>query len=127
MRGLLLHGSGAAERANWIDEFIGTERGATVLALITKGAVASTPGTGSFDISICEEGLRFFVIKLFGFLRFKFATIMQVGEEFTCRFVMKRVAGAMINVEADAEVVEVLLHRLVVFVDDLAGRLSFLP
>ena len=83
----------------------------------------SAAGAGAHDIAVGEELLVFLIEVLFGDALFELAALfVHFQKESLCRCGMQRVAGAVVDIERNAQPLEGILVELVVFIDDLLRR-----
>ena len=87
MLGLLLYEFTSAESRLRIDEFVRTESGSTLLALITISTFSTTAWACAGNVTVCEEGLCLFVIVLLAHLLYELALIIQFAK-IICRILM---------------------------------------
>ena len=116
MGSLFLDRGSAAELGVGIDEFLGAEGGAALLALVTVGILIAALGAGAHYIAVREEGLGLGVVVLLALLSYELALVVELAEEFGCiLFVYLRTCAA-VDIEIDAQRLETVGDYLVVFV-----------
>ena len=119
---LALHGHRSRHGAVRVDQFVGRERRAALLALVSVGAVVAALGAGAHDVAVGEERLRLLVVILHRSLLDELALVIELAEEGRGGRGVRRRRGARIDVERHAEPLERALDELVVAIDDLLGR-----
>ena len=85
--GLLLHELAAAEGRLRVDEFVRTEGGATLLALVAVSAFSAASRTCTGDVAVCKEGLGLLVVVLLAHLLDELALIIELAE-IVCRILV---------------------------------------
>ena len=119
---LAFHGYGSRHGAVGVDQLVGRERRAALLALVAVGAVVAALRAGSDDITVGEEGLGLLVIVLHRGLLDELALVVEFSEEGRSSLGMGCGRSARVDVERHAESLERLPDEFMVAVDDLLGR-----
>ena len=109
-----------------VDQFLGRECGAALLALVAVGAVIAALGAGADNIAIGKESLGLFVIVLHRGLLDKLTLIIELAEEVRSRRGMRRRRGTRINIERHAQPFERILNDVMITIDDFLRRNALL-
>ena len=123
---LTLHGHGTRHGAVRIDQLVGREGRAALLALVAVSAVVAALGTGADDITVGEERLRLLVVILHRSLLDELPLVVQLAEKFRSGLGMRRRRSPRIDVERHSQPLERLFDHAVVTVHDLLRRHSLL-
>ena len=96
-----------------VDEFLGRERGATLLTLVAVGALGTTTGAGADDVAVGQKLARHLVaILLLGDL-LQLAVVIELAEEVGGELIVDGAGRATIDVKRDTELLKrVLDHDL---------------
>ena len=116
MGSLFLDRGSAAELGVGIDEFLGAEGGAALLALVAVGILVAALGAGAHYVAVCEEGLGLGVVVLLALLSYELALVVELAEEFGCILLVYLRTCAAVDIEIDAQRLETVGDYLVVFV-----------
>ena len=117
--------SGAGQLADRVDEILRVEHLATLIALITTGSLITTMRTSSFDITVSEELLCLFVIRLFELIFDDVAIVVKIIEDCLSVFYLGWMSGSSKMIKADVEPAVDFLVYLIIFVTDRLGGKSF--
>ncbi len=118
MRSRLQHGLGPAQGAARVDQVLRAQGAATFLALVAVGIGIAAGWASAHDVAVGQELLRFFIVVLLLLLLGEGTVLVQFQEEGLRGFLVELAAGAVVDVEVDAEVLERLSHERVVLVHD---------
>ena len=122
----LLDRLGAAELALGIDQLLGAEGAAALLALVAVSALVAALGAGAHDVAVREELLGLGVVVLLALLGDELALLVELAEEAGGVLFVHLGGGAAIDVEVDAEPFEGVLDDAVVAVHDVLRGASLL-
>ena len=117
--GLALLDHAAAQAGMRVDQFGRTEGAAALFALVAIGMRIAAFRAGSFDVAVCQKGLRFDVIVLLALLGDELVVVVELAEELGSVLLMDLGGRPGIDIEIDAQSGEGILHDLVVFVHDV--------
>ena len=124
--GLLLDGRGAAQLAVRVDELLGAEGAAALLALVAVGAFVAALGAGAHDVAVGEEGLGLGVVVLLALLGDELAVVIELAEEAGGVLGVHLGGRTAVDVEMDAQALEGVLDDPVVAVHDVLRRAALL-
>ena len=97
--GGFLHQRIAGEHILWVDEFLGREGAATLLALVAVSALSMASRTFSYDVTVGDKRFCLLVVVLLAFLLHKLAILVEFFEEIACHLAMSCRSGARVDVE----------------------------
>ena len=120
--GLALDGYRTRYGAVGVDQLVGREGRAALLALVAVGAVVAAVRACAYYIAVGKKGLRILVIVLHRCLLDELALVVELAEEIRRRRAVRRRRGARIYVEGYAQTFERRFYDRVVAVDDLLRR-----
>ena len=102
-----------------VDEFLGRERGATLLTLVAVGALGTTTGAGADDVAVGQKLARHLVaILLLGdFLQL--AVVIELAEEVGGKLIVDGAGRATIDVKRDTELLKRVLDQVMIAIDNL--------
>ena len=124
--GLALDGNRPRHGAVGVDQLVGRERRAALLALVAVCALVAAARACAHDIAVGKEGLRLLVVILHRGALDELALVVELAEKLRRRLVVRGRRGARIDVERDAQTAERLLDKRVVAVDDHLRRYALL-
>ena len=104
-----------------VDQIRGIQGRSTLLALVAVGPGCLALGAGARDIAVRQKLLRFGIVVLVRFTRFKHPFFVERLEEIARHFGMLGRRGARINVKLNAKLCQRIPHHLMVAVHNLAG------
>jgi hypothetical protein len=123
-------GGGVRDGADRLDEQEGVHALAAVLALVAVGVGILAVGAGAFDVAVGEEFVDLGIVELLGPFFAEVAFLVDGREELLADLVVQLyevgLVGAAVDVELDAEALEVGLLAGVVVGGDLLGGGVFL-
>lgn len=122
MLGVAGLGRGAAHAAAGIDEVLGIQGAAAVVALVAAGFLVATVGAGTLDITVGQEAAGLGVVELRGRALIDVAVLHEAQEDVVGDGGVVLRAGVGEEVERDAELAPVAEKLRVELVDDLLGR-----
>ena len=122
MAGLALHEGVAGEGVAGVDELLGREGAAALLALVAVGAGGVAVGALADDVAVGEELVGLLVVELLALELHELVVVVELAEEVAGHLAVCGGGGAAVDVERDAEVAERLADDLVVAVHDILGR-----
>ena len=102
-----------------VDEFLGRQRGPTLLTLVTIGSLSPAARASAHDVAVGEKLPRHCVAVLLLHLLHQFAVIIELAEEVRGKLVMDGTCGTAVDVERDAEVLERLFDDAMIAVHDI--------
>ena len=102
-----------------VDEFLGRERGATLLTLVAVGALSTTAGAGADDVAVGKKLARHLIaILLLGDL-LQLAVVIELAEEVGGKLIVDGAGRAAIDIERDTELLKRVLDQVMITIDNL--------
>ena len=117
--GFLLHQGVARLGIVGVDEFLGRERCTALLALVAVGIGGMATGALALDVAVGEEASCSLVKELLRHLLHELALLIEFLEEVAGKLMVYGSAGARVDIEGDAELLEGVLDDAVVSVHHL--------
>jgi len=102
-----------------INQFVGTESAAALLALITVGSLCTAFGASTHYISVRKETLGLLIIILFTLPLHKLTIIIEFLKEFRCSFVVNLGTCTGIDVKLYTEISKRVFDDVVIFVHNI--------
>ena len=117
--GLLLHGRGARQFGFGVQQFLGAQGAAALLALVSVGVRVAAFGAGALDETVGEEHLGLLVIELLALLGHEVVLVVELAEELGRILLMHGRRRTGVDVIVDAEAREGVFHYLMILVHDV--------